>query len=167
MADREIAKQHVVAAINKKRRIARKERNMSIRIPVSDQTGGMAVDPDTYKAVLSRLEQKVITYDGQDKDVIEFIFTITDDDSDFEGVEVSGIATLVPRLTPKSKLRQWIEAMTGQKLTDGESFDLDTLIGKPCRVLTENKEGSKGGTFSRVKEILPPKGRKAQADAPY
>lgn len=126
---------------------------MARTITASNATAGVAVPEDVYKVEVVALLEKQLEWDGQMLDKIEITFRILDD-PEYEGVELRGMATLPARLTPKTKLRGWIQTIIGRELGDNEPFDLDTLIGKTCRVRTVNVEGKKGGTFSNVQDLL-------------
>jgi hypothetical protein len=123
------------------------------KLAVSDQAAGVVLPEDVYKVRITKLEPKEITWDNITKDVLEFTFEIQDD-ADYDGVEVRAIATLLEKLTPKSKLRAWSEAILGRKLSDGEEFDTDMLLDKSCRISTTVEEGKKGGTFTKVKDVM-------------
>jgi len=123
------------------------------KLAVSDQTAGVVLPEDVYKVKVTKLEPKDITWDNQTKRVLEFTFQILDDE-EFDGEEVRAIATLLERLTPKSKLRAWSEAILGRKLAEGEEFDTDMLLDKVCRISTTTKDGKQGGTFTAVKDVM-------------
>lgn len=129
---------------------------MARLIRVSNATAGVNVPDDVYKAEVVGLQEKQMEWEGVLQDKIEITFKILDD-TDFEDVEVRGLATLPGALTPKTKLRAWAQAVLGRELSESETelFDLDTLIGKTCRVRTVQKEGRKGGTFTNVTDVLP------------
>lgn len=123
-------------------------------LPVSNQTAGTNVPDDVYKAEVVGLQEKQLEWDGVIQNKIEIAFKIVDD-AEYEGEEVRGLATLPARLTPKTKLRTWIQAIIGRELSESESFDLDALIGRTCRVRTTQKEGRQGGIFTNVTDVLP------------
>lgn len=123
-------------------------------LAATDQSGFTVLPEDVYKAKIVNLTPKQITWDGETKDVLEFTFEVMDD-TDYEGVQVNAIATLYGKLTPKSKLRLWAEAILNRKLTEGEQFDTDTLMNKTCRISTTTEEGKKGGTFTKIKDVMP------------
>lgn len=126
---------------------------MGRTIGVTDKTSGITVPDDVYKAEVVALDEKQIEFDGVLQDKVEFTFRIIDD-QDYEGVELRGLASLPARLTPKSKLRQWAQAILGREFAEGDSLDLDTLLGRQCRISTTTVEGKKGGQFTNVKDVL-------------
>ncbi len=124
------------------------------KLGVSDKTNGAVLPPEIYKVEIAQVAPKTIVFEGNEKEVLEFTFVVVDDE-EFEGQSVSAIATLYPVLTPKCKLRAWAEAILNRKLSEGEELDTDTLIGKTCRISTTTEEGKQGGTFTKVKDVLP------------
>ena len=124
------------------------------KLGVSDKTSGAVLPPEVYKVEITNVAPKMITFEGKEKEVLEFTFEVRDD-PDYEGEAVTAIATLYPTLTPKCKLRTWAEAILNRKLTEGEELDTDTLIGKTCRISTTTEEGKQGGEFTKVKDLLP------------
>lgn len=41
----------------------------------------------------------------------------------------------------KAKMRQWVESRTGQKIKDGESYDVAKELGQPCLLQVVEKNG--------------------------
>ena len=56
-----------------------------------------------------------------------------------------------------SDLYLLIKAITGQELVAGEDFNLDGLIGQPCRIFVKNDRVRDGIMYQTVTEVLPPK----------
>jgi hypothetical protein len=55
-----------------------------------------------------------------------------------------------------SKIRKIIEKWRGKSITDdehGEGFDLESLVGKPCRLDVSHRESQKGRTYAQVDSI--------------
>ena len=49
-----------------------------------------------------------------------------------------------------------VEALLAKKITDEEEIDMDSLVGKQCRLRVENKVGVNSGHLSsRVAEVFP------------
>lgn len=60
-------------------------------------------------------------------------------------------------LTPKSKLRQIFETLTGHKLSNEqamEGVDVEGLVGLPCTVIVKHQESQNGNTYARVETVL-------------
>ena len=131
------------------------------KIGVSDKVAGPNLPEDVYKATVVRISERELTFEGKTRPGLEITFQIQDD-PDFSGVEISGVTTLLAKLTPKSKLRQWAEAILNTKFSEGYELDTDDLIGKTCRISTWNREGSQGGTFTNIKDVLSYRTRNTQ-----
>jgi len=58
---------------------------------------------------------------------------------------------------PKSNLRPFVEGVIGVSLTDEEagSFDIETLVGKPCLATIVHKEGKNGNVYANLKSVSP------------
>ena len=60
------------------------------------------------------------------------------------------------KLTPKSQLWSAIEALGG-KTEIGEDFDMDSMLGNPCRVMVEDyKDQNSGDTVSGINKVKIP-----------
>ncbi|MFC1828057.1 hypothetical protein ACFL0O_00410 [Thermodesulfobacteriota bacterium] len=59
------------------------------------------------------------------------------------------------KLTPKSKLWESIVALGG-KPEVGKDFDMDSLLGNPCRVMVEDYEDNDGKTVSGINKVKTP-----------
>lgn len=64
-------------------------------------------------------------------------------------------------MNSKSNLRKLVEQWLGKKFTDEEAndFDVETLLGKPCLITIEHKEGSEGRVFANVLGVTKPLGK--------
>jgi hypothetical protein len=80
------------------------------------------------------------------------------------GFGIQGHETEVVKVLPTSfdagkPLRKDAETILGHELTASEAqagFDLDQLIGKPCRVVVMHKAAAGGKTEAVVSVVLPP-----------
>ena len=102
---------------------------------------------DVYEAEVVSITDKPTKYG----EALNWEFILLD-----EGVEdrkAWGMTSknLVP--LDRCKLYAWAKTI-GIELQEGEDLDTDDILGRPCRVLTENYEGTDGITRSRVKEVL-------------
>lgn len=52
--------------------------------------------------------------------------------------------------SPTSKLRQMVEGWRGKKFADGEPFDLEALLSKPCLINVVHKAGKNNKTYHEV-----------------
>lgn len=55
---------------------------------------------------------------------------------------------------PDTKAREWAEGVLGRQLAKGERLDFDTLVGRPCQLVLEIVEKTKG-SFNRIATVLP------------
>jgi len=61
-------------------------------------------------------------------------------------------ANVSDKFGPSSKARQWVEAMIGRRLANGERFDTDNLIGQDFHVTVVNVEKD-GRTYDNVVSV--------------
>lgn len=84
-------------------------------------------------------------------------------DEEHRGVGLSGMAS--QKLTPKAKLRGWIEGMLGRTLETGEDVNLDALIGTKVMLYVVTQDTEKG-LFNRIEKIRVPKKKTKPAPKP-
>jgi hypothetical protein len=85
---------------------------------------------------------------------LKFHFTLPDVvNEDGEPVELTAVAT-AEKLTPKTKLWNWTEALTGQRLEFDDELDLDNLVGHRALALVVNEEAD-GSRWARIKSLQP------------
>lgn len=122
---------------------------------------------DVYEAKLVSIEPKTIEFNGEPSDVLEWTFEFVD--GEYAGKTINDIASWPAKgLSPKCKLRQWIEGMTGKSLQGYEGeVDINKLIGRPCRINVFRGPNTKGREVNKITSILPPKaGGRSQRTAP-
>jgi hypothetical protein len=116
---------------------------------------------DVYDCKLTDINRKMLTVTNQDNltedaDFLEWEFTIVG--GEFDGKVITDVAREYKSLGPKSKMRAWIEGMTGQLLAGRtEPVDPNKLIGRMCRVNVSRGPNQKGRDCNKVVSILPPK----------
>jgi hypothetical protein len=128
----------------------------TLRFQVSESTFEL-YPPDVYDVQLANIEQKTLEFNGEPSEVLEFTFEFLD--GEYQGKRINDIASWPANgLTPKTKLRQWIEGMTGKSLKDhaGE-VDLNKLLGRKCRINVSVTKNSKNMDKNKITSILPPK----------
>ncbi len=61
-------------------------------------------------------------------------------------------------LNPQGNLRPIVDAWRGKPLTKAEakSFDIDKLLGKPCKLLIQHTTGDNGRTYANIQAALKP-----------
>jgi hypothetical protein len=126
---------------------------MALTLTASDYT---VVDDGEYPA-------KFTGYDARETqfgDAVIMSFELMDEEH--HGITVSGMAS--QKLSPKSKLRGWIEGMLGRALAVGENVNIDALIGSKVMLYITTEDTDKG-MFNRIEKIRVPK-KKAAKPAP-
>jgi hypothetical protein len=120
-----------------------------------------AIEADVYLAKLQGIEEKVTEFGP----AARFSFIVVEGNS--AGATVSGLASIPSGgMGPKSKLRHFVEALLGRPLDDDDDeIDLDSLIGKTCRINVIQEQGKDGGTYNKITEVLAaPRPEKRQAE---
>ena len=124
---------------------------MALTLTAEDYT---VVDDGEYPAKFAGYEQKTTEFGPA------VILTFELQDEENRGVAVSGMAS--QKLTPKAKLRGWVEGMMGRALETNESVDLDDLIGRKVMLYITTQDTDKG-MFNRIDKIRVPKRKPAPA----
>jgi len=65
---------------------------------------------------------------------------------------------------PRTKARQWAEALLGRRIQSGESIDDADLIGKEGDLMVRLEETDRG-TFAKVESVNPVRRKKTKAVA--
>lgn len=102
---------------------------MTLRIKYTEQK---AVPEGFYVARLDGLESVT----NQFGDSVKWTFTIQAP-QDYVGVQVTAMSST--KVSPKSKMFGWLQAF-GVILNPDEEFDIETLLGKVCRIRVKNRE---------------------------
>jgi hypothetical protein len=127
------------------------------------------VEPGEYRAKVAEVG---IETEGLYGPQVRFTFEITDDD-DYKGQNIRGWAALKLNEDGEftfwegTKLWDWVTALRGGTAvgSDGVDFELDELVGKPCRILVVTKKKKDGTPTDRIDNVLPPKKGKAAGPA--
>lgn len=139
--------------------------NVPLKFRVTESTFEL-YPADIYDAKLTKIEPKTLEFNGEPSDVLEWTFTFLD--GEFLGKTINDIASFPANgLSPKCKLRQWIEGMTGKSLQGfGGEVDINKLIGRDCRINVWRGLNTKGREVNKISSILPPKGAVKAAPVP-
>lgn len=109
---------------------------------------GLPLIPEgEYKAkFMSYEEKKGLAYG----DALKVNFEISE--GDFQGTVLNTLVS--EKLSPQSRFGQIVRALTRKPLKVKEGIDIDSLVGSPCVIVVQTKEG-KGdyGDFSIVTEV--------------
>ena len=109
---------------------------------------------DVYPAKLSALEDG----DGSFGEYLKLTFEITKD-STYAGEQRTILASKKLSRSPKggSKLLNILEAVGGKKLQLDQEVDVDSFIGKECRILVAESPLDKSLNMRDVSKVLPKK----------
>jgi hypothetical protein len=102
---------------------------MALKIKYTEQK---AVPEGFYVARLDGLESVT----NQFGDSVKWVFTIQAP-QDYIGVQVTAMSST--KVSPKSKMFGWLQAF-GVILNPDEEFDIETLLGRVCRIKVKNRE---------------------------
>lgn len=99
--------------------------------------------------------------DGSLVENLRWVFSLEiPEDPDLNGKEIRGTTSRVYTDHPNCKSYLWVTNITGVAQDPLQGFDTDMLIGKPCRILIGHRKDTQNRTWMKVKEVLPPAGRR-------
>lgn len=140
----------------------RKETAMPVDTQYTVTEGMFELFPaDVYDCKLTDINRKLLTVtnnDGVQEQAyfLEWEFTIIG--GEFAGKTISDVAREYANLGPKSKMRAWIEGITGQLLAGRtEPVNPNKLIGRACRVNLSRGPNSRGRDTNKIVSLLPSK----------
>lgn len=116
-------------------------------------TAPLLKNGQTYNAVLTEiLDTQKRKYQSEEyEDAYRLVFTL----SNRRGEEIGTVSKKYkPSIHEKATLTKVIKAITGK--TPAAGFDVDSLIGKPCRVLIELWSTDQGADKNGIGSVLPP-----------
>ena len=114
---------------------------------VSMKNQQQVVDDGIYPAKLTGVKE----FDNAYGPRIGFEFTL--------GGKAAGCVVMrstTPQLTPKSKLADLIQGLTGKDVSDmGDSeIDLQQMVGTQCQVLVRKSRSQNGKVYSNVEQVF-------------
>ena len=111
-----------------------------------------SITPGVHTATITEIKSIDTSY-GK---ALKFFFSVNDIESnpndEPQEFITNGICS-ANRLTPDTKLYQWLSILNGRKLDNKEEVDLDKYIGKNVEILVVNSE-REGREYSNVTEII-------------
>jgi hypothetical protein len=113
-------------------------------MPVYTATDYEPLDPGLYVGRLSEIREAK----SEHGTYYRWMFEIRDEG--YRGHQIH--ANVSDKFGPSSKARQWVEAIIGRSLGNGERFDTDNLIGKDFHVTIINVEKD-GRTYDNVVSV--------------
>ncbi len=107
-----------------------------------------------YAATVEKLEEAQSKFDPQKNTVTIWFKTPYKSRSDESGwtMQLSCTASL----HENSKLTPIVEMLLGRKFEENEEVDLNTILGKECRIFVEHRVSEKTGKkYASVTKVLP------------
>jgi hypothetical protein len=120
--------------------------------------GGVDIEDGTYLVEVTAIEETVFEdsqYKKGPQKSAKFYLDLPDvTDEDRKPVSLTATAS-AEKLTPKTKLWGWVEALTGEQLEAGQTVNLDGLVGCRAFALVNNEVDKEGAKWARVKSLMP------------
>lgn len=141
-----------------------------MKLPKPSDSGGDFVvpEPGVYKMEFTDYDEPVLSTfkkkNGDDQYRIKLVFTIRDEESDYDGEEIW--AWYGWSMHEKSHLYPVIKALLGRDIEDDEEPDLDELLGKFIMGTLDNKTKDNGKTFANLIAASPVRRKGKEAKAP-
>ena len=117
-----------------------------IKFVVGKKFEPVAVQKGLYRAKITEIRDLTIS----DRDTWAISFRL--EEGPAMGKTIDGLCS--PILSEKSKLNAWVQAITGIKAGPETIIRKSDLIGKTCRVFTDDKTSEKFGLTSFVKDVV-------------
>ena len=110
------------------------------------------IEEGQYPAIFTGYEERTTEFG----DAVMFCFALRDEEHN--GLEIKGLASA--KLTPKAKMRAWVEGIMGRALENKEEVDLNDLVDRKV-ILYLSIADTEKGMFNRIEKIRVPR-RKAK-----
>jgi hypothetical protein len=119
----------------------------------------VVLPPSDYLAEVTLIKPKTIKGNKGDNEVLEFTFKLLDADPNAKSTIARGIAGFPDKqILVGRPLYKWCCILAGaEQIVKDKDFKISSLIGKKCKVITENKQGTgtySNFTFINVKDVL-------------
>lgn len=108
------------------------------------------LEEETFEAVLDRIEQKTITFAGEESERLMWVFNVPSEDN----VEVVGFTSMSP--STRGKAFAWATAMNPE-IAESKNWGPEDVTGKPCRVDLEVRKDAQGVEKNVVVKVKPTK----------
>lgn len=125
---------------------------MAINITVKETEIPEPIPEGIYKAVVKEIGEG----SGEFGNYVKFTFEISEGDK--KGVTRTAIASkkLSRSSTGKrSKLYDFVKALTKSEPSANETLDIESLVGKPCQIIVKNGREKDGVVFQNISTIMP------------
>lgn len=112
------------------------------------------LEDGVYNAVFDSYEE--VDYGNGPAFKMSFMLT----DPDFAGTTQTALAGVPKdRLHTGCKLGEWVQALLGRPISEGEDIEIVDLKGKPCRLfittVTRKKKNGEEGQFNHIDKVMP------------
>lgn len=123
---------------------------MGTKIKVTQYEGEKIIPSDVYEAIVKSYSFG----EGSFGEYVKLEFSIST--GAYEGTAKSLIASRKIQKSPKgsSKLMNVIETILATSLSKDEDFDLDSIIGKRCRIILSEPITKDGVQYQKVTEVM-------------
>ncbi len=125
---------------------------MPINITVKETEVPEPVKEGLYDATVKQIDEGTGTFG----DYLKISFEIVG--GEFKGVAKSAVASKKlskSKSGKKSKLFEFVTAITGVEPEAEENLDIEKLIGNKCKILVKNGQEKDGITYQNVTEVMP------------
>lgn len=106
------------------------------------------LEEETFEAVLDRIEEKTVTFAGEESERLMWVFTVPSEDD----VEVVGFTSKSP--STKAKAFTWAAALNPEIATS-KNWGPDDVVGRPCRVDVGVYKDSNNVERNKVEKVKP------------
>lgn len=128
---------------------------MPITISINSGKDFEPVSEGVHAAVLADVVDKgVVQTAFGAKHKVQFVFLT--DEADEDGRTKYVFASYTASLHEKASLRKAVKAIRGKDI-DGDSFDIESLIGSQVQLVIQHNEGSDGKVYGNIVSIMKPK----------
>jgi hypothetical protein len=127
----------------------------------TDQEDFEVIPPGLYEVEMKEIVEKAAFFANEDgeeerRKYYQWVLEIVNDE-EFAGRWL--FANVSDKFGPKSKQRQWVEAMIGRAIRRGEEFDTDDLIGGRYHATVFHKPGQGDKVWAEVNSLNKIRGR--------
>lgn len=108
------------------------------------------LEEETFEAVLHRIEEKTVTFAGEESERLMWVFTVPAEDD----VEVVGFTSKSP--STRAKAFTWATALNPEIATS-KNWGPDDVVGRHCRVDVGVYKDASGVERNKVEKVKPTK----------
>ncbi len=108
------------------------------------------LEEETFDAILDRIEEKTVTFAGEESERLMWVFTIPAEDD----VEIVGFTSKSP--STKAKAFEWATTLNPE-IAKSRNWGPEDVVGKHCRVDVGVYKDSSGIQKNKVEKVKPTK----------